>query len=288
MPTVVDLHAHSTASDGKRTPTGLVELAAERHVDVLALTDHDTLRGVEEAQAAGRRLGVAVLPGIEISGRWSDGQCHLLAYLPDPVPSAFVAWTNAKERDREERAREMVERLRAGGSAITWDDVRGRAAGNIGRPHVADALVARGEAASRKAAFATLIGNGCPAYVPSGKVPPEEAIALAAAAGALVSLAHPYTLNLDGDDLERAVAGFREAGLGAIEAHRGDQAPDVQAAYRDLARRLDLLVTVGSDYHEDEREATRRLGWGGEPGIAEDDLDALLSRLPGGPGAPAG
>lgn len=288
MPPVVDLHAHSTASDGKRTPTGLVELAAERGVDVLALTDHDTLRGVEEAQAAGRRLGVAVLPGIEISGRWSDGQCHLLAYLPDPVPPAFVEWTYAKERDREERAREMVERLQAGGSGITWDDVRARAAVNIGRPHVADALVARGEADDRRHAFATLIGTGCAAYVPSGRVAPEEAIALAADAGALVSLAHPYSLNLEEADLERAVAGFREAGLGAIEAHRGDQEPAAQAAYRDLARRLDLLVTVGSDYHEDEREATRRLGWGGEPGIAEDDLDALLSRLPGGPGAPAG
>ena len=283
----VDLHMHSTASDGRLAPADLVALAAERGLEVIALTDHDTLGGIAEAQAAGRDLGVRVVPGIELSGRYPDGQCHLLAWLPDPVPAAFAAWTVGKERDREERAQQMVERLREHGAAITWDDVRARAAGNIGRPHVADALIANGEAADRRDAFERWIGRDCPGYVPSGKIEPVEAVALAAEAGALVSLAHPYSLELEGDALDAYIGMLADAGLGAIEAHRGDQAPDEQAAYRALARRHGLLVSPGSDFHGDER-SVRDLGCTGQPGIGPDDLAALLSRLPGGPGAPAG
>ena len=283
----VDLHMHSTASDGRLAPADLVALAAERGLEVIALTDHDTLRGIPAAQAAGRELGVRVLAGIEISGRYPDGQCHLLAWLPDPVPEPFAAWTLEKERDREDRAQQMVERLQAHGARITWDDVRGRADGNIGRPHVADALIASGDAADRRDAFARWIGRDGPGYVPSGKIEPVEAVALAAGAGALVSLAHPYTLELDDAALDAFVATLADAGLGAIEAHRGDQDPERQAAYRAIAQRHGLLVSPGSDFHGDER-AARDLGTTGEPGISADDLAALLSRLPGGPGAPAG
>jgi predicted metal-dependent phosphoesterase TrpH len=283
----VDLHMHSTASDGRLAPADLVALAAERGLAVIALTDHDTLRGIPEAHAAGQALGVRVLPGIEISGRYPRGQCHLLAWLPDPVPAEFAAWTAGKERDREERARQMVERLREHGASITWDDVRSRAAGNIGRPHVADALIATGDAADRRDAFDRWIGRDGPGYVPSGKIEPVEAVALAAGAGALVSLAHPYTLELDDAALDAFVGALADAGLGAIEAHRGDQDPERQAAYRALAQRHGLLVSPGSDFHGDEREA-RGLGFTGEPGIAPDDLAALLSRLPGGRGGPAG
>ncbi|MGI9116879.1 MAG: PHP domain-containing protein [Gaiellales bacterium] len=286
----IDLHLHSTASDGRLTPTALVELAAERGLDLIALTDHDTLRGIEEAQAAGRRLGVAVLPGIEVSGRYPAGQCHLLAWLPDPVPAAFVEWTFEKERERETRAQEMVARLQAAGARITWEDVRERAAVNIGRPHVADALIAVGEAEDRRDAFARWIGSNGPGYVPSGRTEPTEVIERVVDAGGLIALAHPYTLELDGADLDAYIARLADAGLGAIEAHRGDQDPATQAAYRALAERHGLLVSTGSDFHEHRREVDRQreLGWGGEPGIADADLEALLSRLPGARDALAG
>lgn len=290
----IDLHLHSTASDGKLSPTEAVGLAAERGLDLIALTDHDTLRGIAEAQEAGRRLGVAVLTGIEVSGRYPDGQCHLLIWLPDPVASAFVDWTFEKERDREVRAHDMVERLQGVGSAITWDDVRARAAVNIGRPHVADALIAAGEAEDRRDAFSRWIGNDGPGYVPSGKTEPTEIIERAVAAGGLVSLAHPYSLNVEGNELDAYVQQLADAGLGAIEAHRGDQDPATQSAYRALAQRHGLLVSVGSDFHDAEREhedakgRQRRLGWGGAPGIGDADLEALLSRLPGARDALAG
>ena len=284
MPTtLIDLHMHSTSSDGKLSPTAVVELAAERGVDLIALTDHDTLRGVEEAQAAGRDYGVAVLPGIELSGRYPDGQCHLLAWLPDPIPAAFLEWTHVKERDRESRAREMVERLQRLGLAITWDDVRAAAEFNIGRPHVADALVKTGAATSRKDAFERWIGGDCPGYVPSGKTEPTEIIERVVEAGGVISLAHPYSLNLGHDALDAYVQGLADAGLCAIEAHRPDQDPATQAAYQALAQRHGLLVSTGSDFHDLEREEARLrpLGGSGTPGISDDDVEALLSRLPG-------
>ena len=281
MPTPkIDLHLHSTASDGRLDPADVVRLAAERDVALLALTDHDTLRGVPAAQAAGRELGVGVLAGIEISGRYNGGQCHLLAWLPDPAPADFIDWTHRKERERDERAREMVERLRALGHPISWEELRASVKGNIGRPHIADALVKAGSVATPAEAFERLIGNDCPAYVPSGKIAPTEAVAIAAGAGALVALAHPQTLKLDDGGLDDFVAQLAEAGLGAVEAHRGDQSTEQSTAYRAVAQRLGLLVSPGSDFHR-LGEDTRWLGRCGDPGIAPDDLEELLSRLPG-------
>jgi len=285
---VVDLHTHSTASDGKLTPAELVALAVERGVRVLALTDHDTLRGIPEAQAAGRDLGVHVVAGIEISAR-HPGQCHLLAWLPEPAPADFVTWTHAKEREREERARQMVELLQTEGIDIVWDDVREAAQGNVGRPHVADALIKSGVVENRREAFERYIGNGHAAYVPSGRVSPEDAVRLAVDAGATVALAHPYTLGLSDVDLDAFVGRLAAAGLDAIEAHRGDHGPAMQRAYVELAQRHGLLVSPGSDFHSIDRETDprgrRRLGCVGDPGIADDALEALVSRLPGVPAA---
>ena len=288
--TLIDLHMHSTSSDGKLSPTALVQLAADRGLDLIALTDHDTLRGIDEAQAAGRDVGVVVRPGIELSGHYPDGQCHLLAWLPDPVPTAFFAWTHVKERDREARAREMVERLQGLGLDLTWDDVRAAAEFNIGRPHVADALVTTGAATSRKDAFEHWIGVDCPGYVPSGKTEPAEIIERVVEAGGVISLAHPYSLNLGHAALDAYVQGLADVGLSAIEAHRPDQNPATQAAYHALAERHGLLVSTGSDFHDLEREEQRLrpLGGSGSPGISADDREALLSRLPGARDALAG
>ena len=196
---------------------------------------------------------------------------------------AFLEWTHVKERDRESRAREMVERLQRLGLAITWDDVRAAAEFNIGRPHVADALVEAGAATSRKDAFDRWIGNDCPGYVPSGKTEPTEIIERVVEAGGVISLAHPYSLKLGPDALDAYVQRLADAGLCAIEAHRPDQDPATQAAYQALAQRHGLLVSTGSDFHDLEREEARLrpLGGSGTPGISDDDVEALLSRLPG-------
>ncbi len=283
----VDLHSHSTSSDGSHAPSFVVELAAQRGVEVLALTDHDTLQGIAEAQATGVEHGVHVVAGIELSVKYSAGQCHLLAWLPSPVPEAFCAWTRSREVDRERRAEEMVRRLNEQGFAIAWDDVRARAAGNLGRPHVADTLIAAGHCTDRPDAFERLIGRGCSAYVGSGKIDPEAAIEQAVAAGALVSLAHPYTLELEGQPLSDFVGRLADAGLGALEAHRGDQDEARQAEYCALAERHGLLVSAGSDFHALDLEGgprgKRKLGRIGVPGLSPEARERLLSRLPGVP-----
>lgn len=283
----VDLHSHSTCSDGGHAPSFVVELAAQRGIEVLALTDHDTLQGIAEAQATGAEQGVHVVAGIELSAKYSAGQCHLLAWLPSPVPEAFHVWTTSREVDREQRAKEMVRRLNEQGFEIAWEDVRARAAGNLGRPHVADTLIAAGHCTDRRDAFERLIGRGCHAYVGSGKIAPEAAVEQAVAAGALVSLAHPYTLELEGQPLSDFVGRLADAGLGALEAHRGDQDAARQAEYCDLAERHGLLVSAGSDFHsvelEDGPRGQRELGWTGDPGLSPEAREQLLSRLPGVP-----
>ncbi|MSO46675.1 MAG: PHP domain-containing protein [Thermoleophilia bacterium] len=286
-PSTVDLHSHSTASDGDHSASFVVELAAQRGVEVLALTDHDTLQGIAEAQATGAEHGVHVVAGIELSAKYSAGQCHLLAWLPSPVPEEFRVWTTSREIDRERRAEEMVRRLNEQGFEITWEDVRARAVGNLGRPHVADTLVAAGHCSDRSDAFDRLIGRGCSAYVESGKVAPEAAIERAVAAGALVSLAHPYTLELEGQPLSDFVARLAAAGLGALEAHRGDQDAARQAEYCALAERHGLLASAGSDFHalalEGGARGKRKLGRTGTPGLSPEARERLLSRLPGVP-----
>lgn len=283
----VDLHVHSTASDGALAPSDVVALAADREVRVLALTDHDTLGGVDEARTAGRDHDVHVLTGIELSARYHGGQCHLLAWLPAEVPAGFRARIDELGELRRDRARLMVERLGTIGVDLSWEDVERVASGTVGRPHVAEALVRAGHADSRADAFARWIGEDGPAYVPSGKLDPEDAVRLAAEAGALVSLAHPRTLRLDDEALAGFVGRLADAGLGAVEAHRGDQPPERQAAYARIAARHGLLVSTGSDFHSPAREGRdpRRLGFVDGPGIAPDALDALLSRLPGAPAA---
>lgn len=285
----LDLHCHSTASDGALAPADVVALAATRGIRVLALTDHDTLLGIDAARAAGEKLGVHVVTGIEISAIYPQGQCHLLAWLPERVPASFIAWTQQRMIQRESRAELIVARLNEQGFAIRWEDVQARAVGNIGRPHIADALVAAGYCTGRGDAFQRLIGPGHHAYVPSGKIEPEEAVEAAVAAGGLVSLAHPYTLELEGEPLSDFVGRLADAGLGALEAHRGDHDAVRQAEYRALAIRHGLLVSAGSDFHSLTRangpRGRRDLGWHGRPGLSDDDRELLLSRLPGVPAA---
>jgi predicted metal-dependent phosphoesterase TrpH len=181
----------------------------------------------------------------------------------------------------------MVRRLNEQGFEIAWEDVRERAAGNLGRPHVADTLIADGHCKNRREAFEKLIGRGCSAYVESGKIAPEAAVEQAVAAGALVSLAHPYTLELEGQPLSDFVGRLADAGLGALEAHRGDQDEARQAEYCVLAERHGLLVSAGSDFHALDLEGgprgKRKLGRIGVPGLSPEARERLLSRLPGVP-----
>jgi predicted metal-dependent phosphoesterase TrpH len=280
VPAVIELHAHSTASDGTLDPAQLVARAAQVGVTTLALTDHDTVDGCEAALDAGARDGVTVVPGIELSVRVPRGTFHLLGYFAEPAPPVLVARMDDIARTREERNATIMQRLAALGVGVDPDLVRAAATGRVGRPHIAAALVAAGHCEDYLEAFDRYLGDGGAAYVPAGALDPVEAVELVKAAGGAASLAHPGTLLLDADGLDALVAELAAAGLDAVEAYRGDTPADEQAAYAALAGRHGLLATGGSDYHGPALEERGRvLGSCGEPGADPAALRALLARI---------
>jgi predicted metal-dependent phosphoesterase TrpH len=277
---VLELHCHSTASDGTLSPSALVARAAEAGITTLALTDHDTVSGVAEAIAAGEAHGLTVVPGIELSVLVDHGTFHLLGHFGEPCPPALAERMEEIATGRDRRNHRIVERLVTLGAPITWEDVAARASGRVGRPHIADALVAAGHAVDRADAFERLIGDRAPAYLPAGVLAPHEAIRLVKAAGGATTLAHPGTLGLDRDALDALLAELAAAGLDAVEAHRGDMTAEEQAELAALATRHGLLATGGSDYHGPEAEQWGRfLGGTGEPGADQATLRALLERV---------
>jgi len=277
---VIELHAHSTASDGTLDPAELVARAAAVGVTTLALTDHDTVDGCPAAIDAGGRDGVRVVPGIELTVRVPRGTFHLLGYFAEPAPPALVARMGDIARTREERNAAIIGRLAGLGAPVDPDLVRAAATGRVGRPHIAAALVAAGHCSDYLDAFARYLGDGAAAYVPAGAVDPVEAVQLVKAAGGAAALAHPGTLLLTADELDALVAELAAAGLDAVEAYRGDTPVDEQAAYAALAARHGVLATGGSDYHGPALEERGRvLGSCGEPGPDPDALRGLLERI---------
>jgi 3',5'-nucleoside bisphosphate phosphatase len=246
---MIDLHAHTRASDGTQTPTEVVVRAARRGVSVLAITDHDTVAGLPEAIAAGQRLGVSLIPGIELSVRPPQGQLHILAYLPTSDPPSLIGVLADLRRAREARADLIAARLAALGASIDMAAVRARVGSSIGRPHLADALVEAGHAADRADAFARFLGDDQPAYVPHQLLHPKTALDLVAEAGGVAALAHPASLRLGIRGLESYAARLRHLGLWGIEVHRPDHTPEQRDAFARTARRLRLVATGGSDYH---------------------------------------
>jgi predicted metal-dependent phosphoesterase TrpH len=250
-------------------------LAAGAGVTVLAVTDHDTLDGVTAAIAAGRALGVRVVPGVELSVSPPSGSMHLLGYLREPAPAALAARLQELRAAREARARRMVARLAEAGAPVDFDDVARRAGGPIGRPHLADAVVAAGHARDRQDAFDRYLADGGPAAEPHRAMSPEEALRLIADAGGAVALAHPASLRMEGPALSAYVARLAGAGLRGIEVHRPDHAPERRDAYAALARRHGLVATGGSDFHRPGEDVGP--GDTGLPPLPLDAVDRLLA-----------
>jgi 3',5'-nucleoside bisphosphate phosphatase len=254
-----------------------VVLRARRHgVTTLALTDHDTMEGVPEAMGAGARLGVRVVPGVELSARVPTGSLHLLGYFTEPAPSPLVERLGELRRSRIDRAQEIVERLARLGAPLDWDDVAVRAEGSLGRPHIADALVAAEHARDRVEAFSRFLGDDCPAYVPSAALEPDEAISLVTDSGGASVLAHPYSLRMGRDTLRGFVSDLREAGLRGVEVHRPDHSVSDTLALADLARDLNLLCCGGSDFHHPDGPV--ELGDTGDEAVSSTVPDHLLTR----------
>ncbi|WP_147794240.1 PHP domain-containing protein [Cellulomonas sp. Y8] len=246
----IDLHTHSSVSDGTETPGELVASAAAAGLDVVALTDHDTTAGWAEASDAARRVGVALVPGTEVSALSRGVSVHLLSYLQDPAHPA-LADVVAQTRDaRLHRGRAIVERL-SEDLPITWDDVLAQQSPGtvVGRPHIADALVALGVVPDRTAAFADLLSARGRYYVPYYAPEAVEAVEAVLASGGVPVFAHPGADGRGRVVPDSDIEELAEAGLVGLEVHHRDHTPEQRARLTALADRLGLLVTGSSDYH---------------------------------------
>ncbi len=244
----IDLHTHTTASDGIMPPADLVQAAREIGLDIIAVTDHDTLAGIVPAIEAARGTGLTVLPGVEITSLYEGHSLHLLAFGFDPGHAAFATRLRAITAGREERARAILDLLAGEGALLSWERVTEIGQGTIARPHIARALVEAGYACDIADAFDRFIGEGCPAYIPSGRLSCEEAIKLALDAGAEVALAHPL-LPAKPLDLDTALPILRAAGLTGIEVYHSEHDEATTERLRRLAEAEGLWWCGGSDYH---------------------------------------
>ncbi|MCX4983282.1 PHP domain-containing protein [Streptomyces sp. NBC_00572] len=255
----IDLHTHSTASDGTDSPADLVRNAAAAGLDVVALTDHDTTRGHAEAIEA-LPEGLTLVTGAELSCRVDGIGLHMLAYLFDPEEPALLAERELVRDDRVPRARAMVGKLQELGVPVTWEQVARIAGdGSVGRPHVAEALVELGVVPDVSGAFTPeWLADGGRAYVEKHELDPIDAIRLVKAAGGVTVFAHPLAVKRGQVLPEASIARLAEAGLDGIEVDHMDHDEATRARLRGLAKELGLLTTGSSDYHGSRK--TCRLG----------------------------
>lgn len=272
----IDLHAHTIESDGTETPAELVRQAAAAGLGAVAITDHDTTAGWAEAAIAARAEGIVLIPGVEFSAQVQHASVHVLGYLLDPLAPAFLDERARIRDERVRRARSMVEAIGAD-YPIRWDDVEAHAApgATIGRPHIADALVALGIVDDRSAAFATILHWRGGYYRPHRAPAPIEAVRIIREAGGVPVIAHPAArggASMDAD----ALATLAEAGLAGLEVEHRDNPRTDRAWLRQQAARLGLLTTGSSDWHGSGKH--NRLG---EHTTEPDVLDAIIAQATG-------
>lgn len=247
----IDLHTHSSRSDGTDTPTELVEKARTAGLDVFAITDHDSMAGWEEASAAASRVGITLVRGLEVSCEYAGASVHLLAYEPDPTHARLLAELERVLVGRNGRLPRTIERLNALGMEITEADVRAVSGNAVatGRPHVADALIARGYVANRDEAFDRLLKAGRPAYVQRYAADLVTMIGLIVDAGGVAVIAHPWGRGAGRALVAEVFAELRAAGLSGLEVDHNDHPAPVREKLRAIADELGLIVTGSSDYH---------------------------------------
>ena len=274
----VDLHAHTTASDGSLRPAELVRKAAAEGLAVLAVTDHDTIDGLAEAKDEARKTGIELVNGMELSVKWDVGTFHLLGYLFEEGPGLAegLAKLQALRHDRNLR---MIAKLNEIGIPMTYAEVAAEGGGGqVGRPHMAKALVKKGHAASIHDAFEKLLRRGRPAYVIVDRLEPSDAFALVRDAGGVPVVAHPYQLRLKEEELEARVSEWKKDGLGGIEVQHSSHDAARQSFLEGLAKRHGLAATGGSDFHGDTKPDARLGHAGGGSRIPLARLDDLKRR----------
>jgi predicted metal-dependent phosphoesterase TrpH len=246
----VDLHTHSTYSDGSDSPAEIVSAAAAAGLEAVALTDHDNLNGILEAAAAADASEVELIPGVELSCEWQPGGMHLVVLWLEPGPGPLQDRLEILQAGRRQRNVELIELLQELDVDISYEEVVAEAGGTgVGRPHVAAVLVRKGEVDSIPEAFDLYLASGRPAYVERYRLPPEEAIELARASGAVPIVAHPHTLGMTGTTLDQELRRLARHGLVGLECYYPEYEPDTRLELVERARDVGLVPSGGSDYH---------------------------------------
>lgn len=277
---MIDLHTHSTFSDGSLSPEALAAEAARLGLTAVALTDHDGMGGIPLFMKACRSVGVRGIPGVEISIDFKSGTMHMLGYFTAHGGTALDKGLTRIRKGRETRNQIILEKLNALGYSLTWPDVAKFARESVvGRPHFAQALIEKGYVKRKDDAFERLLAKGRPAYVDRFRLTAEEGIAMIRKAGGLAVLAHPYTLGLHKKGLRTLMAELSEQGLGGIEAYYPEHDAEQCRFCLSLAGEHNLAVTGGSDFHGAMNPALR-LGSGfGNLAVPDDLVDKLYERL---------
>ena len=274
---MIDLHTHTTASDGRLAPADLVARASGAGVTVLSVTDHDTTSAADAAAAACAARGIEFVPGIEITAVVAGADVHVLGYFMDTRSAALVTFLSEQRENRVDRVRQMIARLAANGVALDAEAILAPGLADpsmaVGRPWIARALVAAGHVPSMDVAFDRWLQRGRPAFVPRTGATPEQVFSRIHEAGGIASLAHPVHVEHD-----EWLPGFAEAGLDALEAYHTDHDRAATDRYLALAARLRLSVTGGSDFHGDDSHGGRGPG---SVSLPRDAFEKLKARRKG-------
>lgn len=269
---MIDLHSHSTASDGQYPAAVVAARAAEAGLTVWSLSDHDTVAGLAEARAEAERRGLRFVPGIELSAFLDDREVHVLGHFIDPADAALAGLQGKLGAQRRTRMEEMIAKLGGLGIRVTMAEVERFSGGkNLGRPHLARALVEQNVVADVKEAFDRFLGNGKPAYAERYKLSASEAIGLIRGAGGAATLAHPGVSKMEKHDIGR----LARLGLSGVEVHHTDHNPSVREKYLTVCDELDLVPTAGTDFHGEAVTPDRLFG---KVTMAAEDLLRLEAR----------
>jgi predicted metal-dependent phosphoesterase TrpH len=270
----IDLHIHTTASDGLSEPSELIGQLCAADITVFAVTDHDTVSALPEVSSLASDAGLTFVPGIEITAVDRGRDVHVLGYFIDPTSPALLDFLETSRRDRLRRGRLMCQNLTAAGAPLEFEMVQSRLPPPhdrvISRPLVADALVAAGHVTTRQEAFDRFLAEGQPGYVPRIGASPADVVAIIGSAGGLASLAHPGVTRRD-----ELIAPLVDAGLAAIECFHSGHTPEATGTYLALAAQSGLAVTGGSDFHG---AGTRRAEWFGRTGLPAEHFASLVAR----------
>jgi predicted metal-dependent phosphoesterase TrpH len=269
---MIDLHSHTTASDGEHAPAELLKLAKAAGVTALAVTDHDTVAGLGACAEAARAEGIELVPGIEVTAFLHRREVHVLGHFVDPKEERLASFAARLKIEREKRMEQMVEKVKGLGFPVSMDQVRALAGdAHFARPHLARVLVELGYCTSTKDAFNRFLADGRPGAVPKFEFKAEDAVALIRGARGAATIAHPGVSRIERHDLEA----LKKAGLVGVEVEHSDHPPSLREKFRAIARELDLVSTSGSDYHGPKVSPNRHLG---AESMKPEDFERLKAR----------